>query len=240
MKKYTDLATEIAEEETYSTSLFFLSQLLLNVYGKRVIVLIDEYDAPIHEGYTHEYYADVVRFFRSLMTSVFKDNSNLEQGILTGILRAAKEGIFSGLNNLKVYSITHTQFQDKFGFIQAEVKQLLKDQKLSDKLPDVQAWYNGYLCGTTTIYNPWSLLMCADERGLLKAYWTNTSDNQLVKKLIMYSGEEVKKDLAVLLSHKTIEKQVDEAIILLELRMSLMRYGIFYYLPAISPIPSRS
>ncbi len=213
LKKYTTLLSENANEEAYSTSLLFLSRVLFNYHKKRVIVLIDEYDAPIHEGYANNYYDRIVKFLRSLLTSVFKDNIYLERGVLTGILRAAKEGIFSGLNNLSSYTLINKQFQDKFGFTSQEVKSILKDQKLSDKIHEIQTWYNGYLFGSTTIYNPWSVLMCASERGLLQPYWLNTSDNQLVKKLITVSDEEVKKDLELLLSDQTIEKTIDEAII---------------------------
>jgi len=183
------------------------------IIKKKVIVLIDEYDAPIHEAYINNYYPDVIRFFRSFFASVFKDNSYLERGVMTGILRAAKEGIFSGLNNLDVYSITHTKFQDKFGFTEEEVKQLLNDQNLPTKLSEIQEWYNGYLFGETTIYNPWSLNMYAKERGTLLSYWANTSDNQLVKGLLVYTVEDVKKDLEVLLSGQTIETEIDEAVI---------------------------
>ncbi len=213
LKKYIALSMEEADEESYSTSLFLLTEVLHTYYKKRVIVLIDEYDAPIHEGYTHKYYPDVIKFFRSIFTSVFKDNVNLERGILTGILRAAKEGIFSGLNNLSSYTLTNTQFQDKFGFTQLEVQQLLQDRDLSDKLSDVQAWYNGYLCGKTTIYNPWSLLRCAQERGLLQLYWVNTSNNALIKSLIALADIGVKADLELLLMDKTIDKEIEEAVI---------------------------
>jgi len=213
LKKYLNLLNEEAEEETYGTSLLFLTRLLHDHYKKRVIVLIDEYDAPIHEAYVNGYYPDVIRFFRSLMASVFKDNSYLERGLMTGILRAAREGIFSGLNNLQAYGITHTKFQDKFGFTQNEVKQLLNDQNILDKLPEIQAWYNGYSFGEATIYNPWSLNMYVHERGLLCSYWANTSDNQLIKKLLIYTVEDVKKDLESLLNGQIIEKEIDEAVI---------------------------
>ncbi len=211
LAEFIEIANRTADEEDYSTSFLLLSKVLFTHYNKKAVVLIDEYDAPIHEGYAHGYYPQVVKFFRSFFTSVFKDNSNLERGILTGILQTAKEGIFSGLNNLKTYSITHTVFQDKFGFTQGEVKKLLKDQKLSDKLPDVQLWYNGYLCGNTTIYNPWSLLDCA--AGLLKPYWVNTSDNLLIKRILAAANEDIKSDLELLLSGKTIKKEIDEAVI---------------------------
>jgi len=213
IEKYLSLLNENATEETYSTSLLFLTQLLHDHYKKKVIVLMDEYDAPIHEAYVNKYYSNVIEFFRSFFASVFKDNSYLERGLMTGILRAAKEGIFSGLNNLDVYSITHNKFQDKFGFTQNEVKQLLNDQNLPGKLSEIQEWYNGYLFGETTIYNPWSLNMYAKERGILLSYWANTSDNQLIKRLLIYTSEDVKKDLEALLNGQTIKTEIDEAVI---------------------------
>jgi len=213
LEQYVSLLNTTAKEVDYGVSLLFLTQLLHDHYKKKVIVLIDEYDAPIHEAYMYGYYSNATRFFRSLFASVFKDNSYLERGVMTDILRAAKEGIFSGLNNLDVYSITHTKFQDKFGFTQNEVKQLLNDQNLPSKLSEIQEWYNGYLFGETTIYNPWSLNMYAKERGILLSYWANTSDNQLIKKLLIYTTEDVKKDLEALLNGQTIETEIHEAVI---------------------------
>ncbi len=127
LQKYMALLTNNADEETYSTSLHFLSKILSDYHNKNVMVLIDNYDVPILEGYMNQYYSQVVGFFWSFLTSVYKDNVYLERGILTSVLCIPKEGIFSGFNNLRNYTITHSKFQDQFGFTQPEVKQLLKD-----------------------------------------------------------------------------------------------------------------
>jgi len=213
LSNYNSILERTSSQIDYSKSLIFLTELLYNHYQQKVIVLIDEYDAPIHAGYINGYYNDITQFMRSLLTSVLKDNQYLEKGVLTGILRTAKEGIFSGLNNLSVHTLLDTEFEDKFGFTEQEVKQLLKDWDLADKLPEIQEWYNGYTFGNTTIYNPWSLISCANKKGILKPYWLNTSDNALVKKLIYLASEEVKQELELLLNNKTIEKEITEAVI---------------------------
>ena len=211
--KYDAIKNGLADKSDYSESLKMLSELLFKSTGKRVIILIDEYDAPIHAGYTNNYYHEITSFMRSLLSATLKDNSCLERGILSGILRTAKEGLFSGLNNLLVYTILDTEFEDKFGFTQREVQQLLKDWDLEDQLPSIQTWYNGYQFGNTTVYNPWSLLSCVNKKGLLKPYWVNTSDNSLIKKLISSATNDVKEELEMLLHGEKVEKAISEAVI---------------------------
>jgi len=211
--RYESILSQTADESLYGRSLLFLTKLLHKHYQQNVIVLIDEYDAPIHTAFNNKYYDEMVVFVRILLENVLKDNSFLHRGILTGILRVAKEGIFSGLNNIKVCSLLNFEFQDKFGFTESEIKKLLKDQKLSDKKEDVQAWYDGYTFGETKIYNPWSMIQFADSRGLLKPYWINTSDNKLIKRLISMSDEDVKSDLELLMSGQSINKEINEATI---------------------------
>lgn len=211
--RYQAILARKADQVSLKRSLFFLSELLYNHYKKRAILLIDEYDMPITSGYNNDYYQEVVEFMRSLLEAVCKDNNFLEQAVLTGILRIAKESVFSGLNNFKVCSLTDEPFQDKFGFTEKEVELLLKDQKLWDKRTQVKEWYNGYLFGNTTIYNPWSIIQCADERGLLKPYWVNTSDNLLTKKLLALADEEVKSDIELLLAGRTITTVIDDAVV---------------------------
>jgi len=211
--KYTSIMEERADQADYHNSLFFLTTLLHDVYNEQVIVLIDEYDAPIHAGYNNGFYKEIIEFMRSFLTSVLKDNNRLKRGILTGILRTTKEGIFSGLNNLKVCSLLDDSFQDKFGFTQSEVERYLNDFGYLNNLENVQQWYNGYTIGETTIYNPWSLLMYADHKGKLQPYWVNTSDNQIIKKLLTVSGSDVKIEMESLLSDVTITTAVDEAVI---------------------------
>lgn len=214
LTEYMSIITKDADIEVYSRSLLDLTNLLsLHYNNQKVIILIDEYDAPIHAGFTHGFYNEIIQFMRSLLTSALKDNQYLEKGVLTGILRTAKEGIFSGLNNLSVYTLLDTEFEDKFGFTEQEVKQLLTDWEMRDQLPEIQAWYNGYKFGNITIYNPWSLLSCVSKKGTLKPYWLNTSDNQIIKKLISLASSEVKEELELLLNKKEIEKEITEAVI---------------------------
>lgn len=197
----------------FANSLFFLSRLLRKRYKKKVIVLIDEYDAPIHAAFNNGYYKEMIDFMRSLLTAVLKDNSYLERAILTGILRAAKEGIFSGLNNLRVCTLLNEKFSDKFGFTPPEVDDLLASTHLTKKSNLIKDWYNGYRCGKTTIYNPWSLLECIDHKGVVDPYWANTSDNELIRRLIAQADEGVKSELELLLQDKPVVKEIDSGLI---------------------------
>ena len=136
-----------------------------NYHKQKVIVLIDEYDAPIDSAYINGYYKDAVGFIRSLLTKVLKDNIYLEKGVLTGVLRTAKESIFSELNNVDIFSVLRDDFSDKFGFTSQEVDQMLIDYNFLEKSAGIKEWYNGYTFGNTTIYNPWSLLQCIRQKG---------------------------------------------------------------------------
>ncbi len=209
-KEYEAILAKEASKAQCEESLFFLTRLLRKHYKKKVIVLIDEYDAPIHAAYNNGYYKEMIDFMRSLLTAVLKDNSYLERAVLTGILRAAKEGIFSGLNNLRVYTLLQEKFADKFGFTTSEVDVLLAHTHLTRKNESIKDWYNGYTFGKTTIYNPWSLLECIDHKGVVDPYWANTSDNELVRRLIAQADEAVKSELELLLSDKPIVKEIDE------------------------------
>lgn len=210
---FDDIVNKKASQSDFSTCLRLLSKMLNNHYKKKTIILIDEYDTPILAGYTEGYYKEVIEFMRTFLSSALKDNFALEKGIITGILRTAKEGIFSGLNNIRVYNLTSSMFQDRFGFTNDEVEQFLTDYNLSVSQADIQEWYNGYHFGQTIIYNPWSLILCAEEKGLLKPYWVNTSDNKIIKKIIIDSPTHTKDELQSLLNDQTIVKEIDEAII---------------------------
>lgn len=219
LTKYNSIMNVSAIETDYEDSLRMLSELLFKSTGKRIIVLIDEYDVPIHSGYTNGYYKEVVSFIRSLLGGVLKDNEYLEKGVLTGILLLAKEGVFTGLNNLWVYTILDTDFQDKFGFTEQEVKQLLKDYNLTDQAKEIQDWYNGYKFGNQIIYNPWSLLGCAKNKGLIEPYWVNTSDNELIKIFLAKAGASFKDDFELLLSNQSVEKIIDKKLVFSDLEI---------------------
>ena len=209
LKEYTEILDGSARYGQYIGGLLFLSQLLQRVHGKSVIVLIDDYDTPIHAGYVYGYCDKAVEFIHSLLGEVLKDNKYLERGILTGIVRFQHEG----LNNLRVFTLLEDEFQDKFGFTGEEVDFLLAEAGLGKKSNAVKQWYNGYKSGSTMIYNPWSLLECIDKKGRLEPYWANTSDNALVKKLIAQADSIAKSDLEELLEGGSIVKEIDNALI---------------------------
>lgn len=212
-KQYQSILESTASEVAYQKSLRFLSDILYKYYQKNVIVLIDEYDSPIHIAFDNGYYKEIINFMRSFLSDVLKDNPYLQKGILTGILRVAKESIFSDLNNLNVATILDLKFHDKFGFTQDEVKLLLNDYDLCIKTSEIQQWYNGYQFNNTTIYNPWSLISCAANQGIIKPYWVNTSSNLLIKKLLLKANQAVKSKLELLISDKSIRERIDDGIV---------------------------
>lgn len=212
-KKFVAILNQESSEAMLRDSLFFLTQLLQTHYNQRVMVFIDEYDAPVQTAYLNGYYEQMIDLMRAILNAVYKDNSFLERGVLTGILRTAKEGIFSGLNNLNVCPLNGIFFTTTFGLTDAEVKLLLKDQKLASIFEDVRAWYDGYTFGQTKVYNPWSVIQCAYQRGLFKSYWLNTSDNTLIKRLMARGGVDLKKELELLLDDQPMIKEIDEGIV---------------------------
>lgn len=199
-------------------SLFRLTEMLNRYYKKKVIILIDEYDTPIHEGYFKNYYAEIIGFMRNFLSAALKDNINLEKALITGILRVAKESIFSGLNNLAVYSILSEGYSDKFGFTEEETLELLKYYNLDKQLDEFKTWYNGYIFGNTTIYNPWSVLsyISRPDRYFMP-YWVNTSENSIIKTLLAQGDEDIKLGLETLYNGGFIETTVNEDIVMSEI-----------------------
>ena len=190
-------------------------------YGRKVILLIDEYDVPIQEGYIRGYYNDMIVLIRNLLTSALKDNSYVEKSLITGILRVAKESIFSGLNNLQVNTILGFKFNDKFGFTEEELKELLEYYTLKEKSEDIKIWYNGYVFGGKVIYNPWSVLNYIDnnEAGFMP-YWINSSSNDLIKRLLIKGDNNMKLELEELIEGKSINKVIDDNIVMAEVEDS--------------------
>ncbi|MBA3752515.1 AAA family ATPase [Candidatus Dependentiae bacterium] len=215
---YEAILTRQATLEQYERSLLFLTQVLYQYHNKDVIVLIDEYDVPINDGYSRGYYTEIVDFIRSLLTTVLKDNKYLHRGILTGVLRLAKESIFSGLNNPIVSTLLDSEFSDKFGFTAEEVDHMLIDARLEKLNFTIKEWYNGYAFGKTTIYNPWSVLECIHKKGQVGPYWANTSDNFLIKKLITCSEKLIKSDLELLVQGHSVIHEVDGGLSYPEIR----------------------
>ena len=201
-------------------SIKLLTTFIKKVTGKAVIILIDEYDTPIQEAYLNGYYDQLISFMRNLFGSSLKDNPSLKRAILTGILRISKESLFSGLNNVKVYSILNPKYSNYFGFTDSEVNELLIRSKLPANLEKTKEWYNGYNFGGTTVYNPLSIIEFINEQGRLKSYWVNTSANELVKNLIINSPVNIKKSIETLIAGSTIKQYVDEHIVFNDLNTS--------------------
>ena len=208
-EKYDSILFNRATEATWKLSLLDLTKYLYEYYGKKVVVLIDEYDQPIIDSYVKGYYQEAISFFKTFYGVVLKDNNYLEMGIMTGILRVAKENIFSGLNNLRVHTILDNRFTEYFGITESEVEKALKDFNLEFELQDVQKWYNGYLFGDIKVYNPWSIInFLNDEK--LKPYWVNTSGNELIKLYLKKLKNEIFDDFSKLLNKKSILRRIDE------------------------------
>ncbi len=204
-----------AEKGDYEDSLRKLSEYLTRFYQKRAIIIIDEYDTPIQSAYHYRYFEELMPFIRNLFCGGLKDNENLEKGILTGILRVAKENIFSGLNNPNVATILDLRYSEYFGFTAEEVAVALNDYPLAVSPAEIKRWYNGYLFGETVIYNPWSIInaLYHDRSQRLKPYWVNTSSNDLIYELITRGGAELKNNLELLIQGETIEKTIVENIV---------------------------
>ena len=215
-KKIVDLKGNLGN---YENSLRKLLIFLNRFYGERAVILIDEYDAPIHAGYNNNYYEEIVNFMRNFLCGGLKDTDiYLEKGVLTGIMRIAKESIFSGLNNPGVFTLLAQEFSDYFGFTETEVETMLEDFQVMDKFDQVQLWYNGYRFGDRVIYNPWSIInFLGSEKKEFKPYWINTSDNQIIETLLTRGGKELKEELEQLIRGESIEKAIDENIILKEI-----------------------
>ena len=199
------------DDARWSTSIKDLSEYLYMYYGKKAVILIDEYDNPIRSAYFNGYYEEGISFFRDFYSGALKDNRYLEKGVLTGILRVAKEGIFSGLNNVKVNTVTSNNFSEYFGLLENEVIEILDYYKLNYKMEEVQKWYNGYLFGKTQLYNPWSIINYIDE-GVVQSEWINVSDNKEIVEIIENAATtgnfEIIEKLEKLLSGEMIEEQI--------------------------------
>jgi len=199
-------------------ALKLLSRLLSRHHGERVIVLVDEYDSPIHAGHAHRYYDEVIAFFRDFLSGGLKDNPHLFKGMLTGILRVAKESLFSGLNNIDVFSILRPRLATRFGFTDDEVRGLCEAAGRPEQLDGIRDYYNGYLFGGQAIYNPWSVLsFLSRDDGVLRPYWIDTSSNDLVRDLLLTGPAGVRAELTALLDGEAVDKPIDENIVLRDL-----------------------
>ncbi len=203
----------------YENSLEKLVVFLNRHYDERVVILIDEYDEPVHAGYNYGYYDEIINFVRNFFCGGLKDTGQyLEKSVITGIMRIARESVFSGLNNPGVYTLLSAEFDDYFGFTEKEVQKMLADYDLLDRYEDVQQWYDGYRFGNEVIYNPWSLInFLGSEENELKPYWLHTSDNAIIEELLSKGGKELEEELELLVRGESIEKNIEESIVLKEI-----------------------
>ena len=197
------------EDTDYIMSLKFLSDSLYKYHGEKVIILIDEYDAPIINAFDKGYYNEAVNFFQTFYSSALKTNNSLKYGILTGITRIIKEGIFSGLNNLYVNTILSRDYSEYFGLLESEVVEMLDYFDMKYKIEEVREWYNGYIFGESEVYNPWSIVNYIKEKEI-KAYWANVSGNTLLENMLNHAGESVYEDLKRFTDGESIEKYISD------------------------------
>lgn len=203
-----------ASEEKYQKAINILCSFLYKYYNKKTIILIDEYDVPIQQGYLYGFYNDIVSFIREVFSSSLKGNDNLEFSIMTGVLRVSKESLFSDLNNVKVYSIIDEKYNEFFGFTESETKELLKYYNL-ELTSSVKDMYDGYNFSGLSIYNPWSILNYADTKKLLP-FWVNTSGNELIKDILRKTPDNIKIIIEKLLQNEEIEFIYDEKVTFLD------------------------
>ena len=215
--EFQKIKKRIAEPKEYNSAVKLLSKCLQKVYQKNVIILIDEYDVPLENAYHEGFYDDMTNLIRSCFESALKTNPSLEFAVLTGCLRVSRESIFTGLNNLKTYSITKNKFSQYFGFTQAEMQEILQNFSLEQYAGTIAKWYDGYRFGLTEIYNPWSVLNCIDsylqnDMVACEPYWSNTSSNRIVKRLIEESNERTKSMVEELINGTPIHTQIFEDV----------------------------
>ena len=179
----------------FSRALLNLTRMLAAHHGKNVVILIDEYDTPIQQGYTRGFYQEVIAFMRNFLSGGLKDNPALAFGVLTGIMRVSKENLFSGLNNLIVNSVLDEKYSSYFGFTESEVQEMAAYYGKPDNMQEIRKWYDGYRFGGTEIYNPWSVTSYFSNNGQPKAYWANTSDNEIIREMLLGLTPEVSDEL---------------------------------------------
>lgn len=203
----------LGTSENTADSLRLLSQLLFLHYDKKVVILIDEYDVPLDKAFQNGYYSEMTSLIRGILGQALKTNDYLQFAVLTGCLRISKESIFTGLNNFKVLSIADARFDEQFGFIDSEVKDILEEYGVSDKISEVKDWYDGYRFGKADVYCPWDVInyvdhLQADPNARPQAYWINSSGNGLVRRLINIADESTKDEIERLIAGETIEKAI--------------------------------
>lgn len=227
-EQYQLLAGDSGDEVDCQMGLQLLSLLLHKHYGRECIIIIDEYDTPIQQGHTCNFYPEIVNFMRNFFSGGLKDNPHLAFGFLTGILRVAKESIFSGMNNLKTSSILDDGYSSYFGFTEKEVKDMLRYYGKDDKYNELSEWYDGYRFGNTEIFNPWSVINYISDNCFPKAFWQSTGSNEIIGEIIQTATPEITKDLYKLLCGEKIATYIDTGVIYPEVQNN--PYSIYSFL----------
>lgn len=210
---FTKILDSSANEVELTSALERLSKMLAVHYGKAPIIIIDEYDTPIQEGYSKDFYDEIIGFMRNFFSGAFKDNKNLSYGFLTGILRIAQESIFSGLNNLSVNTVMDEEYDSFFGFTGDEVKKMLEYYGMSEKESELKDWYDGYLFGSEEIYNPWSVINYISRGGIPQAYWVNTGKNEILEDVLKVATDDITERLYALLQGERIIARIDQNVV---------------------------
>mgnify|MGYP000782895472 FL=1 len=187
--------------------------MLDECYGAAPIIIIDEYDTPIQEGHTKDFYDEIISFMRTFFSGAFKDNKHITYGFLTGILRIAQESIFSGLNNLVVDSVFDEEYSSYFGFTRDEITDMLKYYGIIDRYQELTEWYDGYRFGNTDIFNPWSVINYVAKGCTPQAYWVNTGRNEILGEVLGAAGEDVSEKLNVLMQGETVLARIDQNVV---------------------------
>lgn len=210
---FTKIISATANEVELTSSLERLSKMLASHYDKAPVIIIDEYDTPIQEGYSKDFYDEIIGFMRNFFSGAFKDNKNLSYGFLTGILRIAQESIFSGLNNLTVNSLMDEEYDSFFGFTESEVKAMISYYGVSDKEEELKDWYDGYLFGSEEIYNPWSVINYISKGCIPQAYWVNTGKNEILDDVLRVATDDITERLYDLLQGERVVARIDQNVV---------------------------
>ncbi len=219
---FNSILNKEADESNIQTSISQLAAYMTKKFKKLPIILIDEYDTPIQEGYLNNYYKEIIKLMRGLLGQALKDNKPeeriLEKAIITGITRVGQESLFSGLNNIEVYSVLREKYGQYFGFTEEEVLKLMRDSQQTTTLGPIKEWYNGYQTGGYILYNPWSIINCLKNNGELRPYWLNTSSSDLIAELLEDAEPFVKQQFEELLQGNIIEQPISENLVFLEIK----------------------
>ena len=213
-KEYFSKILDLSANEVELTSALEQLSKMLNIhYGKAPIIIIDEYDTPIQEGYSKDFYDEIIGFMRNFFSGAFKDNKNLSYGFLTGILRIAQESIFSGLNNITVNTVMDEEYDSFFGFTAYEVKAMLEYYGIAEKENELKDWYDGYLFGNEEIYNPWSVINYISRDCIPQAYWVNTGKNEILEDVIRVAPDDITERLYALLQGERVIARIDQNVV---------------------------